>query len=68
MKKDKKQLDTTKGIKFAIGWILIVIGGIGLLMNFTAGAEVEYVTHQTYYALKEIANLILILIGVLVMK
>ena len=51
-----------------LGWILIGIGIIGWLANFALGTEVEYVTHQMYYALKEIGNLIIILIGTVILK
>lgn len=60
---------TNKFIGFKVlGGLLVVIGAVGWLMNFGSSGNAEFITQQMYFALKEIANLVMILIGVSIFK
>jgi len=58
----------TNNIHEIIGFILVGLGIITWLMNFSLGTQVEFVTHQTYYAIKEVGSLLIVLIGAVLIK
>jgi len=61
-------MEKTNIVSKIIGFIIIGFGIFSFYMNWISGLNVEYVTHQTYFAIKEISCLISILIGTLLIK
>ena len=51
-----------------VGVALIVFGGLFLIYNWMNALAAEFVTHQQYFAIKSIANWLMIIAGIMLLE
>ena len=66
--KEEKNITTKRRAEEIIGAILTLVGLLGVMWNWYLGTTVEYVTHQQYCVLKEIAGWLTVIAGILLIK